>query len=82
MYAYIDKVRYQNKVSGLCGNNNDNTEDDTQDLADGRVASTAQEYGHTWAIGECAELDLTPDINDPCMVTKNIQPAIHPAIAR
>ena len=55
---------YQGKVCGLCGNFNDDAEDDFQTRS-GDVAATPRLFGHSWKTSDSCELPCT-DCVDPC----------------
>jgi len=67
VYIFLS-IRHKNKVRGLCGNFNDNEDDDFHDLQSGLIVNTPMEFGNIWkAVPSCPDLAGDQDY-DPCLV--------------
>ena len=55
MYIFLDYT-LKGQVEGLCGNFDDNTENDLVDMENGIVALTPEEFGPLWRVsGSCPD---------------------------
>ena len=65
--------QHKNSVEGLCGNFDDNYQNEFQDVKSGSLISTPQSFGFKWrATNLCKSKGLADDF-DPCKVISPIK---------
>lgn len=74
--------KYKGKVEGLCGNYDDNVQNEFNDLSTGQLAATPMEFAKRWkTLATCPDLmsnveispcDVCPSYTRSCMLFKNI----------
>ena len=68
---FYDKDRYKGTVEGMCGNFNNMDSDELLSNLNGSstIATTPQEFGNSWKVGECPDVVEKEVVTTPCEVS-------------